>query len=1075
MIPRFSVKNPVLINMVMILIVACGIISGRSISLEAFPQVDLQFISIITVYPKASPSDVEEKVTKRIETEIKDMEEVDDYFGSAIEGRSVVVLVLKADVEDVDKVVSDVQNRVNRARIPDEAEKPQVQKIAPAFPVMNLAVSGETNYAILKETAEELKEALLEIDGVTTVSLTGLQEREVWVEVNRDLLEHYGLTISQVMGKIRNRNQNQPGGTYKGETRENRVRTVGEVKRAEELRDIVLLSNEEGHSIPLSEIAAVNDTYQDPVTFGHVDGDRSINLRIEKNMGGNSIQIGDRVKALVAEFNGRVDPNMKISVTRDGTQMIRARLNVLVNSGILGFGLVILVLYLALARRISKSTVGLIALATLIAVILVRMLDQELTTSIMICGIYVVLVLFIMMVDLNGRISLMAGLGIPVSIMFALILMYGYGASLNMISMFGLIVVLGMLVDDGIVVTENVYRHMQMGKTREAAAIDGAKEVFMPVNAAILTSVAAFLPMLLMEGILGKFMMWIPIVVIFALMGSLVESFLVLPSHLADFGLPKIAEKETHREKRWFRGLRGFYTWLLTKVLRRRYVFVPCTILVAVLIVVFGFKALGFKLFPDLNLDRFTMSITAPVGSKLEETERVIREIEKQAAGLPEEERESILARIGETGRGAEREIASNVGEVTVALVDADKRDRSGEEIIADFRKKMKPGQGVKVEFVRGRAGPPTGPPVQIRIRGEDLEELSRVAAEVKAFLSGIEGVKDISSDDDVGKAEEHVVVDATVADELGVDVRSVGETVRFAFEGGLATEILKGDDDIDVIVRLAPEFRRDVEDLMSLTVRRNSGILIPIANVVSVVPRQAASQINRYNGKRCVTVRADVESGVVTSYAVNNQVREKFGSSFGSGVFLTYGGEDEDRKKSMNSLMQAFWVAFLLIYMILGALFRSFIQPLVVLLTIPLGLIGVIYGLFIHGQPMSLMAMIGVVALSGVVVNDSLVFVDFINRLRRAGVPRLQAIIRSGRHRLRPILLTTATTVAGLMPLMFEVTGSAAFLTPMAVSIVWGLLFATFLLLLFIPALYLIVDDIRRRVLGEKPASDSS
>ncbi len=1062
MIPRFSVKNPVLINMIMILIVACGIISGRSISLEAFPQVDLQYVSVLTLYPKASPSDVEEKVTKRIETEIKDMEEIDDYFGSSMEGRSVVVLVLKADIEDLDKVVSDVQNRVSRAQLPREAEDPHVDKLGPSFPVMNLAVSGSTDYAILKEISEELREALLEIEGVTTVALTGLRDREVWVEVDRDKLEHYGLTISQIMGKIRNRNLNQPGGSFKGEAEEVRVRTVGEIEAAAELEEIGLLSNERGHTVPLSEVSTIRDTYEDAVTFGHVDGNRSINVRVEKNRSGNSIQIGDSIKALIREFNESVDPNINVSVAFDGTQMIRARLNVLVNSGILGFGLVILVLYMALARKISNRTVGLIAMATVIAVILVRMLDQELPLAMMICGIYVVLVLFIMMVDLNGRISLMAGLGIPVSIMFALILMYGYGTSLNMISMFGLIVVLGMLVDDGIVVTENVYRHMQMGKSRQKAAIDGAKEVFMPVNAAILTSVAAFLPMLLMEGILGKFMMWIPIVVIFALLGSLVESFLILPSHLADFGLPNIPEKEKNSEKRWFRSLRGFYTWLLTKILRRRYVFVPCTILVAVLIVGFGFKALGFKLFPDLNLDRFTLSVKAPVGVKLEETERVISEIELQAGKLPREEWESILARIGEVGRGPERSIATNIGQVTVNLVDADRRDRSGEEIISAFRKSLKTEEGVTVEVVRGRTGPPTGPPIQIRIRGEDLERLREVGEEVEAFLTSIEGVKYIYNDYDTGKSEEHVVIDETRAKELGVDVLSVAETVRFAYEGGLATEILRGDEDIDVVVRLAPEFRRNVNDLMALTVRRNTGALVPMENVVSILPRRGPVQINRYNGKRCVTVRADVESDVITSFAVNNQVREKFGSTIGSDVFLSYSGEDEDRKKSMDSLMAAFWVALLLIYMILGTLFRSFIQPLVVLFTIPLGLIGVIYGLFIHGQPMSLMAMIGVVALSGVVVNDSLVFVDFINRLRSAGVPRLQAIIRSGRHRLRPILLTTATTVVGLMPLMFEVTGSAAFLTPMAISIVWGLLFATFLLLLFIPALYLIVDDVR-------------
>lgn len=1064
MIPKFSVRNPVFVNMVMLMVVAAGIMSGRSISLEAYPQVDLEFISIITLYPKASPSEVEKLVTIPIENELKDMEEVEKTYGSAIEGRSIVVLQLKTSVEDLDKIVIDVQNRVNRAMFPEGTEDPVVQKIKPTFPVMNLAVSGETDYAIRKEIAGDLKDQLLEIDGVTSVRLAGLRDRQMWVEVDRERIEHYGLALSQVMGRIRDRNLNQPGGTYKSGREEKLVRTVGEIQTPKELAEIVLLSNASGHVVRLRDVATVSDTYEEPVTFGHVDGERSINLTVDKGAEGNSIKIGDEIQALVKKFGEKIDPNAHVTVTRDGTQMIRNRLNVLVNSSILGFGMVILVLYLTLARRISKRTVGLILLSTGIAVVLVRILNQELTTSITICGIYVVLILFIMMVDPHGRISLMAGLGIPVSIMFALILMHAYGASLNMISMFGLIVVLGMLVDDGVVVTENVYRHMQMGKSRANAAIDGAREVFMPVNAAILTTVAAFLPMLLMEGIMGKFTMWIPIVVIFALCGSLVESFFILPSHLADFGLPRLENPES--EKRWFRSLRGFYSWLLTKVLRRRYAFVGCMILVAALIVGFGFKAIGFQMFPNRNLDRFTLRVKAPVGVTLGETERIIRDIERQAGKLPAEERESIMARIGETGRGAEREIATHVGQVTVALVDTDRRDRSGEEIIADFRKRLRLSGGVTVEFARGHAGPPTGPPVQVRVRGEDREKMIALASEIREFLAGIGGVKDISSDDDSGKAEEHIVIDETRAKELGVDVRRVAETVRFAYDGGLASEIRRGDEDIQVIVRLAPRFRKDARDLMSLQVMRESGQLVPLENVASVKPVRGPAQINRYNEKRSVTVEADVDTDVVTSYEVNDLLQKKFADRGGDGISLLFTGEDEDRRRTMSSLGNAFWLALLLIYMILGALFRSFIQPVVVLFTIPLGLIGAVYGLFIHGQPMSLMAMIGVVALTGVVVNDSLVFVDFINRLRAAGVSRWQAIIRAGRMRLRPILLTTATTVVGLMPLMFQVTGSSAFLTPMAVSLVWGLAFATVLLLLFIPALYAIVDDVKRSVI---------
>jgi multidrug efflux pump subunit AcrB len=805
-----------------------------------------------------------------------------------------------------------------------------------------------------------------------------------------------------------------PGGTLKTARGEYLVRTVGEVTRAEELEKVVLRATAKGNLLTLGQVASVRDTFEEPTTLGRFNGRPAINLQVSKEKTGDTIAIANAVRSFTEEYGKRLPPGVDVGVYNDFSIYIKNRLNTLKQSGYIGLFLVLIVLRLFL----------------------------------------------------TGRIAIMTALGIPVAFCGTAILMYLYGISINMLSAFSLIVVLGMVVDDAIVVTENIYRHMEEGHDPKEAATAGTDQVFMPVVASTMTTIAAFIPMLMVPGSIGNFLAVIPICVTFALLASLLESLLILPSHMAEFVSVNHANNPKNSpDKHWFRRVVAFYEKLLKRILRWRYIFITGVICFSILLFMFAKYRIPFTLFSAFEADQFFINIEAPVTYKLEDTSQVAKAVEAVVQELPDQELATVVTNVGMTFIDVNKiHMGSHLAQIIVELNKIPPRKRSSEEIISALREKVTLVPGLKkVQFLSPQAGP-GGPSIEINVEGEDLSVLSSISREIQDYMSTIPGVQDIRDTHELGKPELKIYAKPE-ARALGLTVQEIARQVRDRFYGAESSKIQRSREDIQILVKYPQDYRRRRLDVERIKLDAPGGQKVAFSEVAYIVEERGLSTISRSEMKRAVTVLADVDKNEANALEVSGFVAERFKDlpERFPGYRLQFKGEQKDVEESVVSLMKAFVVAVLLIYFILGSSFRSFIQPLIIMMAIPFALDGVIIGHIVMGMNLSFLSLIGSVALAGIVVNDSLVLVDFINNLRRRGFDVIQAIIEGGKLRIRAICLTSITTCAGLSPLAFFSSGQAKFLSPMALSIVWGLGFSTILILLVIPCFYAAVDDMKR------------
>jgi multidrug efflux pump subunit AcrB len=731
-----------------------------------------------------------------------------------------------------------------------------------------------------------------------------------------------------------------------------------------------------------------------------------------REKGGNSFDIVEKSKDVIEERIQRSPFAIRTAYINDSTILIEKVLRRIKNNAVFGLGLVVLTLYLFVGFRNA----------------------------------------------------VFAAVGIPFSFLCTFVLMNLADVTINTLSLFSLVLVLGIVVDDAIVMIENIYRHMEKNASAVDAAVSGASQVALPVLASVLTTVAAFVPLLLMVGIIGDFLAVIPLVVAFALLSSLFEAFIILPSHVADFGRvgrgPLIGERA-------FNFMKRIYRRIVVRVLRFRYVFFLVILTLAGGGAYLAAFVLEKDLFADEEISQFSCRVRTPVGNKLDETDKIISRIEKLAMELPKSEVTSVLSRTGIIVGDYMIERGSHLGEVMVDLVEEEDRDRMSDEIIAQLRSEVEEISGItSLEFAKVETGPPVGKPVAVQVRGEDYTVLEAAAEDVKTTLAGIEGVRDIHDDLEKGKGEVRIHIDEDRAALYGLTTRQIALAVKGAFEGLEATTFRTGGEEVDVIVKFDEVGRRGVGDFERIKLKTVPGDLIPFYSVAEVKVEKGYAHLIRRDFKRTIMVGADIDSALTNSTTVNRLIEKEIPrlEARYPGIEVELGGEYEKTQESFSSLTRSFLIAIVVIYMILGTQFKSFSQPLVIMVTVPFSFIGVILGLLIMGYPFSLVAFVGVVALAGVVVNDSLVLVDFINKRRRPGVNRWRAIIQSGKIRMRPILLTTITTVLGLLPMGLGIGGKSRVWGPMANTIIWGLSFATVLTLFFIPAFYAIVDDVSRR-----------
>ncbi|HRK01085.1 MAG TPA: efflux RND transporter permease subunit, partial [Oligoflexia bacterium] len=901
-----------------------------------------------------------------------------------------------------------------------------------------VSVSGAMTDLELRKVAKHLENEIEAIPGVARVVHRGLRDLEIRVEADQNKLARYRLSLDDLIRSLKGQNVSIPGGTVEAdpehpERDERIVRTIGDFLTLEDVRKTVIRANDLAQGVRVGDVAKVYDDLERATTINGTDGLPAFGLTVLKKEKADAITLVDSLKTKLNQIGKNLDPRVKLSFLNDMSEFIRRRLNILTGNLMIGL----------------------------------------------------VLVLFLLSLILPIRVALIVSLGIPFAFLGTMLIFQWMGFSINLISMLGLIIVSGMLVDDAIVVTDNSVRLIEEGMEPRAAAIEGASQMVAPVTASVLTTIVAFLPMMFMSGIFGKFVREIPLGVICALLISLFEGFFILPGHIARFvRVPSVAANGGERKSRsrvrqkldsTLLKTRGFWeSWvvpryikLLTVTLRHRWVMMLALVFVFSSSIGLAVKGMRFILFPPEGIEIFFIRAQAKVGSSLETTARLTKQLEKIVEQLPKNEVKNYITSIGiqqqdpndpNTKRGSE------YAQITVFLTPETERKRKAIEIIEAARQiGGTPKDFVRVSFERVSPGPPTGKPVSIGVRGKTYEDIMPAVKELKQLLTGVTGVTDINDSYVLGKPELRVAVNPTEAAAAGLTVAGIGTTVRAAFEGIVATSVRNLDEEIDVRVSLLEKQRSEENVLREILVPNSFGNLVPLASVARISEAQSLAVYEHEANQRQVKVTAEVDVTKSSALEANNAVRamlpdlnQKFPN-----VTIAFGGEDEDTQESLKSLMRAFGIAFFAIFLILVMTFKQLLQPLLVLITLPLGIISVIWTLFFHGLPLSFMSMLGIIALGGVIVNNAIVFVDFVNQRRINGMDRFESIIQTAKLRIRPIFLTTTTTVAGLLPTAYGIGGLDRFVVPIALALGWGLAFGSLLTAFVFPSAIAVLDDI--------------
>ena len=1056
-IPKLSVSNPVLSNLLMVVITALGIYAWITLPRDLIPEIVTYTARISTFYPGASAETVEKLVTARIEDAIEKVDQIDLITSKSSEGRSdISVQFEEISDRDFDKRIQDLRNAVDRIKdLPSELlDQPEVVAvdISNGVPMVTVAVSGNLDESQMKLAAEALEKQIIKIDGVSNIQVAGVRDREIWVEVDPDRLKSYNLVAEQVSLALSQRNLNLPAGVLEVGQSEFLVRTMGEFRSVAEIAETIIKVTTYGTPVRVKDIATVRDTYQEARTLSRINGQPSISLTIQKKNDGNAIRIIDQIRKIVTPYTEgqtnpvnqmiqktsskltpiELPPETKISLVNDSSVLLRERLGILQNNALLGLVLVVVFLWLFM----------------------------------------------------GSRNAFFAALGIPTAILGALWILKLMGSSINASTLFGLILVIGIVVDDAIVVIENVFRRMEEGLSPAKAAIVGAQEVAWPVLSASLTTMAAFLPLILMSGIPGQFMRVVPITGVVVILASLVEVFAILPAHIAEWSKPTTANSE-ERHSNWFINIQDRYVELLNRILDWRYVIVFGTVLGTFVFSILAFISLPKELFPGEDFPQFYIKVDMPTDYGIEETTQFMEKLERVVKSLPKEEYVALVTNIGlqTPTNGLEgTSISSNVAEVLVELVPKDERNRSRDEIIEFLRLQMTEITGAeKIYFDKQEGGPPRGRDVEVKVKGDRIPQLVAIANQLKKKLSSIDGVFDVKDDFKSGKPEIRLRTKGEKLRQFGLTIFQVANNVRHAIEGNTCTVYRDADEAIDVVVKYTKNSMNTIDALSQMMIATPSGISVPLKDIAQISRENSLVDIKRFDVERAITVSASVDREV-TSPAIATQVLQATFEDIGfryPGYSLDFRGEFDQILESFKELgLKLLPMGVMLMYFILGAQFKSFLQPFIILFAIPFGVIGAMVGLLITQSTLSLIALFGVVALAGIVVNDSIVLIDFINQRRNQNqksyddqekangpVDELRdAVLKGSRLRLRPIVLTSLTTIAGLIPMFLGLGGKSPVWQPLASTIIFGLLFSTLLTLFVMPALYYIIEGIRSK-----------
>ncbi|MBI4040507.1 MAG: efflux RND transporter permease subunit [Deltaproteobacteria bacterium] len=1008
-----------MLNLLTVLIFMGGIYAMVTMQREAFPHVTMDIMVVSASYPGTSPKEVEKLITIPLERALKEVDGIEKIHSVSIEGRSSIVVEIDENLSSlqVEKTKTDIQRAIDRTEdLPSDLEKPIAQEVrSHQMPTLDISLTGLSEHE-LRNQAKLLEDRLDLISGVSQIGRRGFRDQEFWIEVDPHMLSDFHLSLSGIATSLEAQNMNVPGGTTTPQEEEYLIRTIGEIETKSQIEEAIIRSNDLGFANKIKDVATVTATFDEETRIEKVRGLKAITLVVLKHRTADSIDVVHHVVSEIESFKKTAPSGLEIETSNDASYYVKRRLSVLIGNGWMGMLLVLIVIFIFLSRRIALIT----------------------------------------------------ALGIPFAFCLTLIILKFSGITINLISMFGLIIVSGMLVDDSIVFAENIYRHMQQGKTAYEASVLGSKEVLLPVIGTVTTTIIAFLPLAFMKGIMGKFIWQIPAVVILALLASLVEAVFILPVHTAHWVDPK---KERIHTPEWFLKFRNQYVRLVETLLHHKFKTLGVTLGLFLISLWTLVKVIPFQLFPSEGIEIFFIKAKASVGTPLSVMSQKMAPLETWVSQLSSKELKTFTTQVGILQRDINdpfTQRGTHVAQITVYLTPESDRKRDANEIIRSLQEKAKPLTGFEnIWFFKVTPGPPVGKPVSLEIRGDEFSMLQTISGEFKQFLSKQKGVKEIEDSFELGKKELEILVDHSKAAQAGLFVGDIAKTVRAAFEGIVATKITKTDEEIELRVKLAQKFKNEKGVFDLLLVPNSRGQLIPLKEVTRIQQGQGISYIQHYNYKRTISVSTTIDPKETTSVTVNRQLKQKWKelSKKYPGYDVSFGGEQEDTNKSLSSLKEAFVFALFGIFFILCLVFRSLLQPLIVLMSIPLSLIGIAFAFFTHGYPLSFMAILGLVGLTGVVVNNAIILIDLINIRRREGSVIHDAILDACKQRFRPILLTSITTVFGLGPVAYGLGGDDPILRPTALTLSWGLLFATLLTLFIIPCLYLTLEYVLSHV----------
>ncbi len=1017
---RLFVHHPTASNLLMAAMIAIGFFALTKLNTQFFPTIEIPVINVSISWPGASAEDVEENILDAVEPELRFLDDVDELRSVAREGGGVLTLEFKAGA-DMQKAQSDVQQAVDGVTtLPEDSEEPEISRVTFFEPVAKIAVSGPYSEKELKYYAKEIRDGLLDA-GIDKVTLSGARDEEIWVEVRERELRRLELSLGDIATRIREETQDLPSGILEGDV-EMQLRSRADRKTPEAISEIEVRSELTGEKIRLDEIANIATEFERDQSIGQQEDSQAIELNVQRALAADTLETMNVLTTYMDEVRAELPQDLDVSVYDVRGRFVQQRIGILLKNGLQGL----------------------------------------------------VLVLIILFIFLDARVAFWVAAGIPVALMATLAVMYVSGQSINMISMFALIMMLGIIVDDAIVVGEHTATRQAMGDSRIEAAERGATRMLLPVVAATLTTQAAFFPIFLIRDQIGDIMAAIPLVVFAVLVASLIECFLILPGHLRH-GFGKIDRGGNRFRKAFDAMLNGFRDGVFRRIVTTAYEWRYTTVafMVAMLILSIGLIAGGrvkFHFFPSPESENITAAIVFGAGTPREEQRDALNSIE-QALYTAEDklggDKEPLVVNAFTTLGVSGRSRGENLAKVEVQLTPSEERTLPTRNVIKEWRQNLPSVPGVEEVTITERRGGPPGRDIDIRLQDAPVADLKAAALELRNELSAFPGVSAVNDDLPYGRQE--LILDVTPrGSALGFTSENVGVQVRNAFEGAIATRFARGDEEITVRVKRLQEVPGPYA-LQQLYLRSPEGDRVPLSEVVEIREKSGFSVIQRSEGRRTVAVTGTIDGEVTSVTDVLAKLDEGFLPSLAEKHKLRYEfkGRAEEQEESFADLQLGAMLSLIIIYIILAWVFGSYAKPFAVMAIIPFGVVGAILGHMVMGYPLTIISMIGLLGLSGILVNDSIILVTQVMRRLKDGNTLEEASIGASQDRLRAVLLTSLTTIGGLTPLLFETSRQAQFLIPMAVTMVFGLAAATVLVLILVPSLIGIGGDIGRMTRG--------